>query len=222
MQTLPVRFYDSSNILLDNITSSDGEAFTASVRAVIRAYKEVEIVPSIEMLDEGYTWSYVLSRSRVILYGDRSVLNGITSVQTATITATPGMHNTPVATDVILPEDVDTASGFSKTITVTITVTELTDTAEFSVPITYSRKDGDLVISDDSTQTVKVTITGPRSAVKAFNTDRITATVDLYGMAEGTHKLPIRVTVDGKTNDGLTVTQEAETATVKLLKIVEE
>ena len=42
----------------------------ASVRVVIRAYKEVEIEPSIQMLEDGYTWHYVLSRSKVLIYGD--------------------------------------------------------------------------------------------------------------------------------------------------------
>ena len=53
---LPVQFYDGSNQRLENITASNGEAFTISVRVMIRAYKEVEIVPSIKSLEEGYTW----------------------------------------------------------------------------------------------------------------------------------------------------------------------
>ncbi len=218
---LPVRFYDSSNILLSDVTSSDGETFTVNVRLVIRAYKEVEIIPVVEMLDEGYTWSYVLSRSKVILYGDRAVLNTVNSIRTTTIAATPGMHNTPVAVELILPEGVETASGFSKTIAVTMTVTELTDTKTFEVPISYKNLGESLALSDDAPKTVMITITGLRSLVKAFDPYAVTATVDLYGYTAGEHTLPIRFTMPNTSRD-LTVTPETEAATVQLIPLLTE
>ena len=218
---LPVRFYDSSNILLEDIMTTDGEAFTVNVRTVIRAYKEVEIIPNVEMLDEGYTWSYVLSRSRVILYGDRATLNKINSIRTTTVAATPSMHNTPVAVELILPDGVETASGFSKTITVTMTVTELTSTAEVEIPITYKNLGQGLALDANVPKTVTVSISGPRSEVTAFNVDRLTATVDLYGYTAGAHTLPIRLTVDGRSNSDLVILLSDETATVELLALEE-
>ena len=211
---LPVRFYDSSNILLSNITTSDGEEFTVNVRVVIRAYKEVEIIPVVEMLEEGYTWNYVLSRSKVILYGDRSVLNDISSVRTTAVAATPEMRNTPVAVDLILPDGVETTAGFNKTITVTITVTELTDTKTFEVPITYKNIGGSLALAQDTPTTVRFTISGTRSTVQAFDVYGITAPVDLYGYAEGELTLPIRFNVSG--GAGLTIEPETDTVTVRL------
>ncbi len=212
---LPVRFYDSSNILLEDVTSIDGETFTVNVRAVIRAYKEVEIIPDVEMLDEGYTWNYALSRSKVILYGDREVLNKITSLRTTTVVATPDMHNTPVAVELILPDGVETASGFSKTITVTITVTELTLTEEYEIPITYKNLGQGLALGDDVPKTIRFTVSGSQSDMKAFDPNSITVTVDLYGYIAGEHTLPIRV--DSENRSGrFTYTPETESVLVKL------
>ena len=214
---LPVQFYDSSNQRLEDITSTTGESFTIGVRVTVRAYKEVDIVPSIQSLEDGYTWDYVLSRNRVILYGDRATLDQIDSVTTTTITATPGMRNTPTAVELILPDGVETAANFNKTITVTMTVAELTASAEFEIPITFRNIDEGLALSEDIQKTVKVSVSGPASSVKAFNEDRIAATVDLYGYAAGTHTVPIRVTVDGRTNDDLTISAETDTESVILI-----
>ena len=213
---LPVRFYDSSNILLEGITSSDGEAFTVNVRAVVRAYREFDIIPSIQMLEEGYTWDYSLSRSKVILYGDRTTLNRIDVITTETITATPEMHNTPIAVDLILPEGVETTSGFNKTITVTMMVTEITDSKTVAVPITYRNIGQDLSLTDSTVTTVDVTIFGPISALKAYDTSRISAYVDLNGYSEGMHSLPIRFSYDGAIAY-MTFEPATETATVELI-----
>ncbi len=218
-RVLPVQFYDSSNILLENIASSDGESFTINARVVIRAYKEVDIVPAIEMTDEGYTWTYISSRSKVTLYGDWSVLNGIDSVTTTSIAATPDMHNTPVAADLILPDGVETTSGFNKTITVTITVAEETDQKTFDVPITYAKTLGEgLALHPDAPKTIGITVSGPRSAVNAFDASHVTVTVDPYGYAAGTYTLPVKVD-SGKSSDALTITPNAESVTVQIITV---
>ena len=98
-----------------------------------------------------------------------------------------------------------------------MTVAELTASAEFEVPITFRNIDEGLALSEDIQKTVKVSVSGPASSVKAFNEDRIAATVDLYGYAAGTHTVPIRVTVDGRTNDDLTVSAETDTESVTLI-----
>ena len=212
---LPVQFYDGSNQRLENITASNGEAFTISVRVMIRAYKEVEIVPSIKSLEEGYTWDYVLSRSKVILYGDRTVLDQIDEVSTTTITATPGMRNTPTAVELILPEGVETAANFNKTITVTMTVTEMTEAQEYEIPITFRNIGEGLSLSAEMPKTVKVSVSGPISALKTFDKDQITVIADLYGYAAGQYDAPIRMSVDGRTND-LTIAAAQETVPVEL------
>ncbi len=216
---LPVRFYDSSNILLPNITSSDGEAFTVSARVVIRAYKEVEIIPNIVMLDEGYTWNYAISRSKVTLYGERAVLDKIDAIHTATVIATPEMHNTMMATELLLPEGVETTSGFSKTITVTVSVTEMEDTQEYEIPITYKNIGEGLALKDNVPKTVKVVVSGPRSTVSAFDANRINIVIDAYGYVAGVYTLPIRCSVDGKVSDSLTIEPVSDAVPVELITI---
>ena len=48
---LPVRFYDSANVLLDDIVTSNGESVTTNVRVIIRSYKDVPIVPDVSPSD---------------------------------------------------------------------------------------------------------------------------------------------------------------------------
>lgn len=219
-RVLPVQFYDGSNILLQDIASSDGETFTVSVRVVVRAYKEVDIVPDIALTDEGYALDTVItSRKKVILYGDWSALSAMDSVTTTTIAATPDMHNTPVAADLIIPEGMETTAGFNKTITVTITVTEENDSKVVKVPISYSNIGEGLAKHADIPTTINVTLSGPRSAVEAFDESRLTANVDVSGYVAGTYTLPVVVATEGKVVEDLTFTPETDQVTVELITI---
>lgn len=218
---LPVQFYDSSNVRLDEIYASNGEAFTIDVRVTVRAYKEFEIEPSIEMLEEGYTWTYVLSRSRIILCGEKTALDQIDTIRTETITATPTMSNTPMSTNLIIPDDLEVASGFSKSVTVTLSVRELTDTKEIEVPITYQNPATGTTLSADAPKTVTVRVTGARSAMAVFHEEWIKATVDLAGYLEGTVELPVRYSTDSKA-DAYTIEPLVQTVTVEFIHIEEE
>ena len=213
---LPVQFYNSSNLRLDDIYASNGEPFMINVRVVIRAYKEVPIEPTIEMLEEGYTWSYKLSRSKIILYGDRTVLDGIDSIKTETITATPSMINTPMSANLIIPDGVETAQNFSKAITVTLTVEEMTDSKDVEIPITYEKIMTGTSLAESVPKTVTVKVEGPLSALDEFLNEWVTATVDLTGYAEGTVELPVRYHIDEKASR-LHVTADQETVTVELI-----
>ena len=213
-RVLPVQFYNSANVGLDGITTSDGETVTVNVRVVIRAYKEVEIVPTIEMLDEGYEWSYVLSRDKVILYGDRATLDSIDAIRTETINAVPTMRNTPTAVDLIIPSGVTTAQDFSRAITVTITVSEKSAEREFEIPITYQGGEG-VVRKEGSPETVPVIVKGTVNSLESFKTEWVTATIDLSGLGAGTHALPIRFQISEKAN-AYTVEWSTEAVTVEL------
>lgn len=217
---LPVQFYNSSNMRLDEIYASDGEAFTVNVRVVIRAYKELDIVPSIEMLEEGYTYNYVLSRSKIVVYGDRTLLDSIDSISTETITATPTMNNTPMSAALIIPDGLEPAQNYSKAITVTLFVRELEGSKEIEIPITYQNIAAGSSLTGNEPKTVAVKITGTLSALDAFNPEWIAANVDLNGYTEGTLELPIRYHIDGKAS-ALTVEPLTETISVELIGPVE-
>lgn len=213
---LPVKFYDSSNVLLSDLVSSTGEQFTANVRTVVRAYKEVEVEPSIEMLEEGYTWRYVLSRSKVILYGERADLDKIDTIKTETITATPKMNNTPMSANLIIPAGVEMSSGAVKSVTVTLYVEELSDRINAEIPIAYQNLTAGSTLSNDVPKTVTIDVYGPLSKLKTFQTDWVTATVDLTGYAEGKISLPVQLRVDSKAYD-LSIGLVSETVDVELI-----
>ena len=213
---LPVRFYDSSNVLLDGIVSSIGEEFTANVRVVVRAYKEVEIEPSIEMLEEGYTWSYVLSRSKVLLYGSRSDLSKIDKILTETITATPNMNNTPMAANLIIPDGVELAAGTGKSVTVTLLVEETNDRQTVEIPLTYLNVRYGTALAEDVPKTVTIEVSGPISKLKLFQTGWVKATVDCNGYEAGTVTLPVQISIDNRAS-ALTVDLKTETVDVTLI-----
>ena len=220
-RVLPVQFYDASNKRLDDIRSSNGETFSVNVRVLIRAYKEVEIEPSIEMLEEGYTWRYVLSRSKMIIYGDRALLDTIDSIKTETIAATPAMTNTPMSAVLIIPDGVETSAGFSKAITVTLSVEELTDTKTYDIPIDYVNIRKESSLSADAPKTVTIKVTGPLSALETFDPEWVKATVDLNGYTMGELDMPVRYDIDSKAS-WVTVEHPTETVSFELSGPVEE
>ena len=215
-RVLPVQFYNSANVRLDGITESNGEAVTANVRVVIRAYKEVKIVPTVQMLEEGYEWNCVLSRESVTLYGDRATLDAIDAIHTETITAVPSMKESKTLVDLILPNGVEVPEDFNTTISVTITVSEKTSEREIEIPITYQGAEG-VTRKEGSIETVRVRITGTIVSLQSFKPEWISATVDLSGLGVGTHELPIRFQTSDKAN-AFTVVPLAETVTVELIR----
>ena len=72
------------------------------------------------------------------------------------------------------------------------------------------------ISSKMSLSAIRVTIFGPISALKAYDTSRISAYVDLNGYSEGIHNLPIRFSYDGAIAY-LTFEPATETATVELI-----
>lgn len=215
-RVLPVQFYNSSNMRLDDVFGINGEPFTVNVRVLIRAYKEVEIEPVVEMLEDGYTWSYVLSRSKIIIYGDRALLDTIDTIKTETIAATPTMNSTPMSAALIIPEGVETSQNFSKAITVTLSVKEKTDTETFEIPIDYRNIGEGCSLSADAPKTVTVSVTGALSALETFRTEWITAAVDMNGYTQGTFEMPVRYEIDGKAS-WVTVEHPTETVSVRLI-----
>ena len=96
-----------------------------------------------------------------------------------------------------------------------MTVTEMTETQEYEIPITFRNIGEGLALSAEMPKTVKVSVSGPISALKTFDKDQITVIADLYGYAAGQYDAPIRMSVDGRTND-LTIAAAQETVPVEL------
>ena len=219
-KVLTVQFYDSANKRMDEIMASNGRPFSINVRVQIRAYKEVEIEPVIEMLDDGYTWDYVLSFSKIILYGDRATLDKIDTIKTETISATPYMTNTSTMTTLIIPEDVEPAQGVSKEVKVTLSVKEKTDTQAFDVVVDYALNENSF-LTTEGPQTVRIKVTGPLSALSSFNPDWVKAKVDLKNYLEGKIDAVVRYEVDKQAGNELTFEFPTETISLELVRATE-
>ena len=220
-KVLPIQFYDGSNAQIDDIVTSDGLPFTTNVRVVIRAYKEVDIKPSIQMLEEGYNLNYTLSRSKVVIFGERADLDKIDSIQTETIAATPQMNNTPISATLIIPDGVELASGTSKTVTVTVLVQEKTDQQTYEIPVTYGNLTEGTALDNDIPKTVSIEVSGTLSKLAAFRAEWVQATVDCGGYLEGKVTLPVRISTDSAAS-GLKIVLLTETVEIELIRIIEE
>ena len=211
----PIRFYNSSNIALDNIYDDSGDNYSLEVSVTIRAYREFEIVPDIVM-EDGYTYQYTLSRKTVKLYGDRNVLLAIDSISTEPIMALPEMNGETVAATLILPDGVSVDDAASGSVTVTLAVNEQTDMRTFVVPITVKGLDANLMRGDGFPTEVEVVVTGTVKKLDAFASTFVTVTLDLSGWTEGTHEIPLVLTLDSRVSD-LTASLMTPNVTVTLV-----
>lgn len=210
----PVRFYDSSNVALDDIYNDNGESYTIEVPITIRAYREVPIVPDIQVA-EGYEAEHTLSRSSVTLFGERSILLETAQISTEPITATADMSAETVEAALVLPEGVSLTAGDSGKVTVTLTTTELTDTREVTVPITIVNMHNDLLRDETFPIEAVVTIHGTLRELDAFIPAYVKLTMDLKGLTAGTHAVALVMELDSRAG-GVTATLSEPTVTITL------
>lgn len=210
----PVQFYNSSNVGLENIFADNGESYSLEVPITIRAYREVEIAPLITV-DEGYRYTYTLSRDSVVLYGDRERLLGIASVATEPITALPEMNAEEIAAPLVIPEGVTLQSGDNGRVTVVLTVTETVETREFTVPISLVGLLDTLTRGDRFPTEITVSVTGATRLLNSFSATYVTAKLNLAGCEAGEHTLPIEIDLDQRAGE-LTVVPKEPNVTVML------
>lgn len=210
----PVQFYNSSNVGLENIFADNGESYSLEVPITIRAYREVEIAPLITV-DEGYRYTYTLSRDSVVLYGDRERLLGIASVATEPITALPEMNAEEIAAPLVIPEGVTLPSGDNGRVTVVLTVTETVETREFTVPISLVGLSDTLTRGDRFPTEITVSVTGATRLLNSFSATYVTAKLNLAGCEAGEHTLPIEIDLDQRAGE-LTVVPKEPNVTVML------
>lgn len=210
----PVQFYNSSNVGLENIFADNGESYSLEVPITIRAYREVEIAPLITV-DEGYRYTYTLSRDSVVLYGDREQLLGIASVATEPITALPEMNAEEIAAPLVIPEGATLPSGDNGRVTVVLTVTETVETREFTVPISLVGLSDTLTRGDRFPTEITVSVTGATRLLNSFSATYVTAKLNLAGCEAGEHTLPIEIDLDQRAGE-LTVVPKEPNVTVML------
>ena len=85
---LPVRFKDVSNNDLGEIVTSNGERVVANVPIVVRAYKDVPVVPTVSVskdFDRYYEYECVPATESVRIFGSPVKLSTVESIGTETI-----------------------------------------------------------------------------------------------------------------------------------------
>ncbi len=199
---LPVQFFDSANVRLNDIVTSSGETITTNLRVVIRAYRDVPIEPRIivsDLFDSRYDYEATLSQDTVRLYGDRAALDAIESVKTEQILPKMYAGEERQTVSLLIPAGVQTDRSQSKSVTVYLQVNErVLEDVEFGIPITYSETKKGVELTGDEPKTVTVFVSGTVAAIDAFDPGWLSADVDLSNYGEGRYEdLPIRITFTG-------------------------
>ena len=198
---LPVQFYDSANVRIDDIVTSNGEKVTTNVRVVIRAYKDVPIVPNVitdKQFDASYAYSCVALQESIRLYGSLSVLNSIDAITTESIIPSMKQTDERMTVGLLIPANVETLASQSRTVGVYLRVWELeADPVEYEIPIAYSETKPTVALSGEEPKTVRVSVSGSVLAMASFDPGTFTATVDLGNYGDGTYTLPVVLRFSG-------------------------
>lgn len=194
-----IRFYNSSNVGLDNIYNDSGDSYSLEVPITIRAYKVVDIVPDITV-EDGYDYDYVLSQKTITLYGSRALLDTISNVATAPIVALPEMTAEEVTAQILLPDQV-TIDNQKDSVTVTLTVVDQITTKTYTVPISVRGLDSTLARGENFPTEANVQVTGTVKSLEKFTEAYITATLDLNGCEAGTYSLPLKIDLDNRASN---------------------
>ena len=216
----PIRFYNSSNVGLDNIYNASGDSYSIDVPITIRAYREVPVVPDITV-EDGYEYTYTLSPKTVTLYGDRETLRSLTSVSTEPILAQPEMNGTEIQTAILVPNGLTIDEDSEQNATLVLNVTEQIETETYLIPIQVSGLGDNLLRGKDFPTETTVRVTGTMQKLTQFSTAYVTAKLDLNGYDAGTYTLPLTLSLDDRISE-LSVALVEPGVTVTLLEKVEE
>lgn len=222
---LPVRFKDEANNVLDDIVTSSGETVTASVSIVIRAYKDVPIVPDViatDSFEEIYQYECIPAQSEIRIFGDPAVIAPIESIKTEPILCEEKIGEERITVSLVIPDGVIFDAAQSDMITVLLRVSEqMADVEEIEIPITYSYPRAGVVLDGTEAKTLLVRVSGTVNAMKSFNTSWIKLNVDLSNYDEGVYELPVRLDFTGDT-ELYTVTLVSNSVRVVLKSVVED
>lgn len=217
---LPVRFYDSANVLLDDIVTSNGESVTTNVRVIIRSYKDVPIVPDVspsDLFNKLFEYECVPSQETVRLYGSYDIIKEINSIGTERILPEMEQAEKVLKTNLVVPEGTELEETQSSSISVVLSVTErqAAEPVTHTITINYVNVKNSLSLTGSEPKTVTLTVSGTILGLQTFNPDWIRAEVDLSGRNAGKHELPISFTHDDRAAP-FTITYSIETAEVEL------
>ena len=149
--------------------------------------------------------------------GASELIDQIKDINTAPIDLSSITESTTVNANLIIPEGVHSVNN-EQTVKVKFTVKKYSEKT-LSIPISYPNLGENLTL-ENSTATLKLTITGEVSELNKVSEDTVKATVDLKGLTEGSHEAKVQVsgipnTVQGKSqipeNVTITITKKPTT-----------
>lgn len=185
-----VKTVDSSGKEVPYVTTSQE---TASVIARLVKYKEVPLkVDTTGSVAQGYELESVKAPDTVRIEGSADILADITSVTADDIDISGLTENTRVKINLNLPDGVSVRNSDELYATVNV---RGPSTGEFSFSGNEIAIEGlDEGLSASISGSIRVSVSGPRSAVSVLTKADITVSVNLSGLGEGTHEVPVYVT----------------------------
>lgn len=216
---LPVQFYNSEKIPLDDIVTSTGETVTSNVRVTVKAYKDVPIEPDVVasgQFKESYEYECISAQEMIRIYGNYNTLLEIESIRTESVFPKMQTGEERLTVGLILPNGVSVDDTQSRMITLLMSVTErMAEGVYYQIPIEYSETKRDIALTGDEPKTIRVHVVGSVIAMKSFDLKWIRLTVNLQNYGVGTYDLPIVLTFTGD-SAVYKVEPTAETVTVEL------
>lgn len=196
----PVVFRNADGEVINNSVTKDVTVIVDGIE--IRRYKDVPIELSVsdEAFDRDlYEYECTIAENAsdtIRIYGDASVLAGISSIQTETIVLNTEEGQETLTVGLILPDDVKVRND-QKAVSVTLTVQKRTESGvAFDIPVKYSDPDEGVVLKE-KTETIRITVSGLVEAVNAFDASWLTVNVDLHGCKAGSFELPFTLRCKG-------------------------
>jgi YbbR domain-containing protein len=127
---------------------------------------------------------------KVIIIGDKEVIDKIKKIDTVPYNISRLTETSIREIELNIPPEVSVV-GNIKSVNVDFGIEEIISKT-FEVPLELINKGDDLNYST-STNNVSVTLVGTESVINSINSQAITATTDLKGIAEGEHALPTKI-----------------------------
>lgn len=202
---LPVQFKDISNNDLGEIVTSSGERVMANVSIVVRAYKDVPVVPTVsvsEDFDRYYEYECIPAIETIRIFGSPSKLSTVESIGTETIFP-EGAGERRISVGLDIPDGITVDSNHNITteqingkeylkISARLRVTEReADPAEFQIPIEYTQTRSGVVLDGTEPKTALIRVYATVKAMESFDPSMVLLNVDLQNYWAGTYELPI-------------------------------
>ncbi len=209
------KVYDKKGVEMPEL----GKKLTVSIR--IEIGKRVPVIPitSGDPNRDYVEGSYSVKPDNVLITGEQDVLSKVNEIKTAPVNVdnTTKTFTAPVILQ--LPEGIKLVNS-TREVNVTVEIIPLTErTVEIPIDgITLlGTKTGEDLMNYDISSPVTVKLKGRLEDVNAVSYQQLTATIDVGDLDEGTHNVPLKITLPGN------ITQVGEAKVqVKITKTAEK